>query len=75
MSDREADAILDWFSSLNAENRTAISNFGTAIKGIVEDTNKVRIDSGLIPKEFVEFTNYQNYVPLRVFLIQRTNKT
>jgi hypothetical protein len=65
MSDREADAILDWFSSLNAENRTAISNFGTAIKGIVEDTNKVRIDSGLIPKEFVEFTNYQNYVPLR----------
>ena len=65
MSDREADAILDWFNSLNAENRTAISNFGTAIKGIVEDTNKVRIDSGLIPKEFVEFTNYQNYVPLR----------
>lgn len=65
MSDREADAILDWFNSLNAENKTAISNFGTAIKGIVEDTNKVRIDSGLIPKEFVEFTNYQNYVPLR----------
>ena len=65
MSDREADAILDWFSSLNSENRTAISNFDTAIKGIVEDTNKVRIDSGLIPKEFVEFTNYQNYVPLR----------
>ena len=65
MSDREADAILDWFNSLNAENRTAISNFGTSIKSIVDDTNKVRIDSGLIPKEFVEFTNYQNYVPLR----------
>ena len=47
MSDREADAILDWFNSLNAENRTAISNFGTAIKGIVEDTNKVRIDQVL----------------------------
>ena len=65
MSDREADAILDWFNSLNAENRTAISSFSNAVKGIVEDTNKVRIDSGLIPKEFVEFTNYQNYVPLR----------
>jgi hypothetical protein len=65
MSDREADAILDWFNSLNAENRTVITSFGTAVKGIVEDTNKVRIDSGLIPKEFVEFTDYQNYVPLR----------
>lgn len=65
MSDREADAILDWFNSLNSQNKTAITRFGTAIKSIVEDTNKVRIDSGLIPKEFVEFTNYQNYVPLR----------
>ncbi len=65
MSDREADAILDWFNSLSSENKVAVSNFGTAVKGIIEDTNKVRIDSGLIPKEFIEFTNYQNYVPLR----------
>ena len=65
MSDREADAILDWFNSLNAENKTAVANFGTAVKSIIKDTNKVRIDSGLIPKEFIEFTNYQNYVPLR----------
>jgi hypothetical protein len=65
MSDREADAILDWFNSLNAENKTTVSNFGTAVKSIIKDTNKVRIDSGLIPKEFIEFTNYQNYVPLR----------
>lgn len=75
MSSTEASDILNWFSNLDSDNVAAISDLDAAVKAIIADTNKVRVDTGLIPREFVEIededgnvvpvANYQNYVPLR----------
>jgi hypothetical protein len=78
MTDAEANAILNWFSSnLSQQNRSAIAQIEAAAKAIVADTNKVRVDGNLIPAAIVnvspspnakpnkEAPNFQNYVPLR----------
>jgi hypothetical protein len=78
MTDAEANAILNWFSSnLSQQNRSAIAQIEAAAKAIVADTNKVRVDGNLIPAQLVNLTtdgsdkpdkeapNFQNYVPLR----------
>jgi len=75
MQDAEADAILRWFSSLDASNAAAIANLNTAARGIVADTNRVRVDSGLIPDQFDQIVDedgqvinrpeYDFFVPLR----------
>ena len=75
MKDAEADAILRWFSSLDASNAAAIANLNTAARGIVADTNRVRVDSGLIPDQFDQIVDedgqvinrpeYDFFVPLR----------
>jgi hypothetical protein len=75
MTDAEADAILRWFTGLDAGNTAAVRALDAATRKIVEDTNNVRVESGLIPSEFdqvldedgdvIERPNYNFYVPLR----------
>lgn len=75
MTDVEADAILRWFTGLDAGNTAAVRALDAATRKIVEDTNTVRVESGLIPSEFdqvldgdgdvIERPNYNFYVPLR----------
>jgi hypothetical protein len=75
MTDAEASAILNWFSSnLTQQNRSAIAQVEAAAQAIVADTNKVRIDGNLISpsvmnvtynKKGVRSPDFQNYVPLR----------
>lgn len=74
MSDAEADAILSWFS--NSSYANTVNQIRDAAQKIVKYTNEVRLDGGLIPKDFFEVTDpetgetievpqYDNYVPLR----------
>jgi hypothetical protein len=75
MTDAEADAILRWFTGLDAGNAAAVRALDAAAREIVADTNRVRVDSGLIPSEFdqvldadgdvIERPSYDFYVPLR----------
>ena len=63
MSDAEADAILRWFAGSGQTNVNAAQELDAAVRAIVEDTNKVRIDGGLLPSDIED--NYNSYVPLR----------
>ena len=63
MSDAEADAILRWFAGSGQANVNAAQELDAAVRAIVEDTNKVRIDGGLLPSDIED--NYNSYVPLR----------
>jgi hypothetical protein len=75
MTDAEADAILRWFTGLDAGNAAAVRALDAAAREIVADTNRVRVESGLIPSEFeqvldadgdvIERPSYDFYVPLR----------
>lgn len=75
MSNDEADTILQWFANLDSNSIAAVSNLDAAVKNIVADTNSLRVDAGLIPRDFVEIEddegnlvpapNYSSYVPLR----------
>lgn len=75
MSNDEADTILQWFANLDSNSIAAVSDLDAAVKNIVADTNSLRVDAGLIPREFVEIEddegnlvpapNYSSYVPLR----------
>jgi hypothetical protein len=75
MTDAEANAILRWFSGLDAANTAAVASLNAAARNIVADTNRVRVESGLIPSEFdqvldedgdiIERPSYNFYVPLR----------
>lgn len=75
MTDAEANAILTWFSRLDTQNSIALGALDRAVRDIVNDTNQVRRDSGLIPDDFGEIeledgtvvsrSNYASYVPLR----------
>jgi hypothetical protein len=75
MTDAEADAILRWFTGLDAGNAAAVRTLDAAAREIVADTNRVRVESGLIPSEFeqvldedgdvIERPSYDFYVPLR----------
>ncbi|MGC4008873.1 MAG: hypothetical protein QM805_07780 [Pseudomonas sp.] len=65
MTDKEADAILTWFNRLDRANLDAFAQMETAIKAVVRDTNKVRLDAGLISQDAIEKNPFSNYVPLR----------
>ncbi len=75
MSNDEADTILQWFANLDSNSIAAVNDLDAAVKNIVADTNRLRVDAGLIPRDFVEIEddegnlvpapNYSSYVPLR----------
>ena len=75
MKDAEADVILRWFAGLDANNIAAVRALDAATREIVADTNRVRVETGLIPSEFdqvldadgdvIERPSYDFYVPLR----------
>ena len=75
MTDAEANAMLTWFSTLDNQNSIALGALDRSVRDIVNDTNRVRRDSGLIPDDFGEIeledgtvvsrSNYTSYVPLR----------
>lgn len=66
MTDAEADAILNWFNSLQGPNRQAVAEFHQVIVRIIADTNKTRLDAGLISQEMIDAgPQWQFYVPLR----------
>lgn len=52
MSDAEADSIISWANSLDAENRAVLEDVSRQVRNIVNDTNQIRIDGGLIPEDF-----------------------
>ena len=74
MTDGEADAILAWFAS--SPYASTMQKIADATQRIVQSTNDVRLEGGLIPREFFQYTDpttgdtvdvpqYDNYVPLR----------
>jgi hypothetical protein len=77
MSDTEANAIIDWASKLDVQQKAKLNTVVQAVRKTVDMTNDVYIDGGLIPdykNETVEladgtpaFDQYDNYVPLSGF--------
>ena len=69
MADTEADAIINWLSTLNATEQGKIARIENIAKDIVANTNQQRLESGLIKPELLDsnFKSkvYDNYVPLR----------
>ena len=63
MSDREADAILNWFRNQERELEN-LNDIRTKIQRVIDDTNEVRRNSGL-QAMFLRGSNWTNYVPLR----------
>ena len=74
MTDKEADAILAWFA--RSPYASTMQKIADATQRIVQSTNDVRLEGGLIPREFFQYTDpttgdtvdvpqYDNYVPLR----------
>jgi len=67
MSNAEADAILDWFDSLEQSNKDVFLSVDRYVKRIIESTNNIRYESGLIDQ--AEFdgnkARFNHYVPLR----------
>ena len=67
MSNAEADAILDWFDSLEQSNKDVFLAVDRYVKRIIESTNNIRYESGLIDQ--TEFdgnkARFNHYVPLR----------
>lgn len=72
MTDAEADAILNWVRGLDDVNRGLLAKIDQQARMIVENTNRTRVDAGLISPEVagldgetVEGANFKYYVPLR----------
>lgn len=72
MNAAEADAIINWFSGLDAANKEAITKVGQQARAIVENTNRTRVDAGLISRDVagldpdsLDGANFRHYVPLR----------
>ena len=63
MSDREADAILNWFRNQERELPT-LNDLRNKVQKIIDDTNEVRRTSGL-QAMFLRGSNWTNYIPLR----------
>lgn len=63
MTDAEANAIIQWFKSLDANNTQALADVAKGIRLIVADTNHNRVDGGLIAADTDDPYNF--YVPLR----------
>jgi hypothetical protein len=77
MSNQEAQNIISFVNSMDAQRRDAMRNIASAVQNMISGTNDTYIDGGLIPdyKDGVDvddatkeaFTKYKNYVPLRGF--------
>ena len=69
MTDAEADAILNWFDSLDPQNKIALRQAEDAVRSIVDDTNAVRVAAGLQTGDMnigdMEDSNFDFYVPLK----------
>ena len=61
MSDAEADNIINWVQSLDADNQQALNGVRDYVKQIVASTNEARRDGGLMASEY----DFDFYVPLR----------
>lgn len=61
MSDVEADNIINWVQSLDADNQQVLNGVRDYIKQIVASTNEARRDGGLMASEY----DFDFYVPLR----------
>ena len=61
MSDAEADNIVNWVQSLDADNQQALNGVRNYVKQIVASTNQARRDGGLMASEY----DFDFYVPLR----------
>lgn len=74
MSDAEANAIIDWASKLDVQQKAKLNTVVQAVRKTVDMTNDVYIDGGLIPDykkktsqsagSTAAFDQYDNYVPL-----------
>ena len=77
MTDAEADYILSWVDSLDPSNRDLLYRIRENVRNVVDDTNAIRVASGLTPDfnsnepiilesgEVKQPPQYDNYVPLR----------
>jgi len=69
LSKAEADVILDWFDSLDQSNKDIFQFINKQTRRIVNSTNNIRYESGLIDKaeydEHQEGARFKYYVPLR----------
>jgi hypothetical protein len=63
MNDAEADTIVKWFETLDQQNKSAITELGAMVRGIIADTTKQRIEGSLVTPDVSD--PYQFYVPLR----------
>ena len=77
MSNSEANAIINYVNNMDAGKRASLVNIASATRNIIDGTNNVYIEGGLIP-DFKDdddidddtrkaYTKYDNYVPLRGF--------
>ena len=66
MSEAESNAILDWVDGLSDADKNIIRSVDAYVKRIIESTNNIRFESGLITQEEYDGrTRFQHYVPLR----------
>ena len=65
MSDTEADAILAWVATLDAQSISTLREVQNSVRSIVGNTNETRANYGLIPEDLRTDTNFNSYVPLR----------
>jgi hypothetical protein len=61
MSDVEADSIINWVESLDIQNKNTLNGIKNIVGQIVQNTNDVRREGGLMAEEY----SFSNYVPLR----------
>ena len=69
MSNKEADAIINWLSTLDTVEGGKLARIENLSRQIIANTNQQRLESGLIKPELLDskFKSkvYNNYVPLR----------
>jgi len=69
MANSEADAIINWLSTLDATEGGKLAKIENISRQIIQNTNRQRLDSGLISKDLLDnnFNSkvYKYYVPLR----------
>lgn len=61
MSNIEADSIINWVESLDIQNKNTLNGVKNTVAQIVQNTNEVRKEGGLMAEEY----SFSNYVPLR----------
>ena len=69
MVNKEADAIINWLSTLDTVEGGKLARIENLSRQIIANTNQQRLESGLIKPELLDsnFKSkvYNNYVPLR----------